>query len=672
MGAYESVEIEWITLGDGVRLAARIWMPESAQATPAPALLEYIPYRRRDFTRLRDEGIHARLAERGYVSVRVDMRGSGDSEGIMTDEYTEQEILDGVAVVEWLASQPWCDGNVGMFGKSWGAYSSLQVAARRPAALKAIMPVMGTDDRWLEDVHFYGGVLNKDNFWWGAMMQNLISRAPDPAIVGEERWRELWKQRLDAQGLWPATWLEHQTKDEMWIHGSVSADYNAVVTPCYFVGGWNDLYRDTPFRLAQHLKSPVKVLMGPWGHVYPHEAVPGPQIDFIGEMVAWFDHWLRGIDTGLMQEPKLRFWLQDTVAPSVSLDEQPGRWIEEPSWPSPNVASSQLWLGEGGSLRAARPEAEVVLRVCSPSDYGKAAGDMFSMATPGDRPADQRIDAGGALLFHTEPLDVAVDVVGQPSVELVVAVDKPSAFVSVSLIDEDEVGTQVLISRGFANLNHRQGPESAVPVVPGERMRITVPLVGVAQRIAPGHRLMLHVASTNWPGLWPSPERAALSVFLGESALHLPVRAVRSDPAPRVMLKPAPELESPRYSVTRPGSIYRGWETDIIGEVTRYRLAIQGGVLGPIGDIVLHETGTEMGSNYEMVHEIGDDPLSARSVITQDDYFRRDDWRTSSTSRVEMRATASHFILEAEMKCFDGDALFYEAEWRHEIERNGQ
>ena len=672
MTAYESVEIEWIPLKDGVRLAARIWMPAGAQETPMPALLEYIPYRRRDFTRLRDEGIHGRLAEQGYVSVRVDMRGSGDSEGVMVDEYTEQEILDGVAVIEWLSTQPWCNGNVGMFGKSWGAYSALQIAARRPPALKAIMPVMGTDDRWLEDVHFYGGVLNKDNFWWGAMMQNLISRAPDPAIVGEERWRELWKERLAAQKLWPATWLQHQTRDETWIHGSVSADYEAIDTPCYFVGGWNDLFRDTPFRLASHLKSPVKVLMGPWAHVYPHDAVPGPQIDFVGEMIAWFDHWLRGIDTGLMREPKLRFWLQDTVAPSASLDLQPGRWIEEQSWPSELIESQHYWLAEGGSLLGAQPEHESVLRVCSPADYGKASGDMFSMATAGDRPIDQRIDAGGALVFRGEVLESPVDVVGQPYVELLVAADKPSAFVSVSLIDEDQAGVQVLISRGFANLNHREGPELAVPVQPGERMRIRVPLVGVAQRIATGHRIMLHVASTNWPGLWPSPEVVTLSVMLGGSVLHLPVRAARTDPAPREMLTPIQDHEPPRYSVKRPGNIYRGWETDIVAEVTRYRLAIQGGVLGPIGDIVLHDTGTEMGSNYEMVHEIGNDPLSAKSVITQDDYFQREDWRTSSSSRVEMTATASHFILNAEIKCFDGDQLFYEAEWKHEIERNGQ
>ncbi|MEM9199870.1 MAG: CocE/NonD family hydrolase, partial [Pseudomonadota bacterium] len=214
----EVIETVWVPMPDGTRLAARLWLPEGARTRPVPAILEYIPYRRRDRTRLRDAALHPRFAEAGYAALRVDQRGSGDSEGVMLDEYTEQETQDGVDLIAWIAAQPWCDGSVGMFGKSWGAYNAFQVAARRPPALKAIAPVMGTDDRWLEDIHFYGGCLANDNFWWGAIMQFYNAFPPDPEIVGD-RWREIWKERLEAMTFWPAQWLAHQTRDAMWRRG---------------------------------------------------------------------------------------------------------------------------------------------------------------------------------------------------------------------------------------------------------------------------------------------------------------------------------------------------------------------------------------------------------------------------------------------------------------------
>ena len=211
----EVIETVWIPMPDGTKLAARLWLPDGARKAPVPCILEYIPYRRRDRTRMRDEAAHPLFAEAGYAAIRVDQRGCGDSEGVMLDEYADIETDDGVSVIEWIAAQDWCDGGVGMFGKSWGAYNSFQVAARRPPALKAIAPVMGTDDRWLEDIHVYGGVLASDNFWWGSIMQLYNAMPPDPVIVGD-RWREMWKERLEAMTYWPAQWLEHQTHDEMW------------------------------------------------------------------------------------------------------------------------------------------------------------------------------------------------------------------------------------------------------------------------------------------------------------------------------------------------------------------------------------------------------------------------------------------------------------------------
>lgn len=149
----------WIVLKDGTRLAARMWLPLSASQQPVPAILEYIPYRKRDGTRTRDEPMHGYFAGNGYAVLRVDMRGSGDSDGLMADEYLLQEQEDALEVIDWISRQTWCNGAVGMMGKSWGGFNCLQLAARRPPALKAIITVCSTDDRYNDDIHYKGGCL---------------------------------------------------------------------------------------------------------------------------------------------------------------------------------------------------------------------------------------------------------------------------------------------------------------------------------------------------------------------------------------------------------------------------------------------------------------------------------------------------------------------------------
>src|ERR1043165_28408 len=245
-----------------------MWMPEGAETAPVPAILEYLPYGKRDFTRQRDESMHPWFAANGYAAIRVDIRGGGDSDGVLHDEYLLQEQEDALEVIAWIAGQSWCTGDVGMMGKSWGAFNSLQVAARRPPQLKAIIAVMGTDDRFEEDVHYSGGCLLSDNLTWGAFMQVFNARPPDPKIVGA-CWRDMWLERLRAERFWPETWLQHQTRDRYWKHGSICTDHAAIACPVWVWGGWADGYRNTPLRLAAQLQVPHKVTIGPWAHLYP-------------------------------------------------------------------------------------------------------------------------------------------------------------------------------------------------------------------------------------------------------------------------------------------------------------------------------------------------------------------------------------------------------------------
>lgn len=664
----EVIETVWIAMPDGTRLAARLWLPDGARDTPVPAILEYIPYRRRDRTRLRDESMHPHFAEAGYAAIRVDMRGSGDSEGVMLDEYADIETQDGVDVIAWIAEQPWCDGNVGMFGKSWGAYNSFQVAAKNPPALKAIAPVMGTDDRWLEDIHFYGGVLANDNFWWGSIMQLYNAMPPDPEIVGE-RWRELWKQRLEAMTYWPAMWLEHQTHDAMWRRGSISENYADIKIPVYFFGGWADLFRDTPFRIAEHLPGPLKILIGPWAHLYPHEGIPGPKVDFIGELIRFWDHYLKDQDSGLMDEPRFRFWLQDSVRPAGTHKERPGRWVEETTWPSGNISEQTFWLNAGTLDN--NPQEGAGMSICSPQTFGSAGGDMCSFAIPGDMPGDCRIDAGGALCFRGAVLEAPLDILGQPKLRLSVKADKTQAFVAVLLIDEAPDGAQNLITRGFANLTHRNSDMAPEPVIPGKKMTVAVPLHGIGYRIAAGHRLMVQIASTYWSVLWPAPEPVTLTLAPGESALTLPVRQ-STDEKPRAL--PAPPKLSGKRPVTtiRDGSMQRSIKTDLTTGTHITRFFLDGGVFGPVGRLRLDDIGTELGDISDRIYQIHpDDPLSAKVTMDQESHFERGDWSVTIKTTAKMTATIDTFQLNASVECWDGETLFHTVQWDQQIPRSG-
>src|SRR5277367_1818242 len=181
-----------IPMPDGSTLAAKVWLPRDVEQRPVPAIIDYIPYRQRDGSVIADERTFPYFAGHGYASVRIDIRGTGDSDGLFEDEYVKQEQDDGVAAIEWIARQPWCTGSVGMIGISWGGFSALQVAARRPEALKAIITHCSTDDRYTDDAHYLGGAILDGMFGWGSTFFTLQAFPPDPAVVGT-RWRDIWK-----------------------------------------------------------------------------------------------------------------------------------------------------------------------------------------------------------------------------------------------------------------------------------------------------------------------------------------------------------------------------------------------------------------------------------------------------------------------------------------------
>jgi len=638
--AVREVEHVWIPLSDGCRLAARMWLPDDADSDPVPAIVEYIPYRKNDATASRDAPMHAYFAGHGYASVRVDMRGSGDSDGLLLDEYLPQEQDDGVEVIGWLAEQPWCTGAVGMIGKSWGGFNGLQIAARRPPPLKAIVTVCSTDDRYSDDVHYMGGCLL--GAWmlpWASVMLAYSARPPDPKIVGE-RWRETWRERMERTPPFIERWLAHQRRDAYWKHGSVCEDYGAIECAVYAVGGWADAYSDAIPRLLARLPGPRKGLIGPWGHLYPHDGVPGPAIGFLQECVRWWDQWLKGIDTGVMDEPMLRAWMQESVPPKTAYVERPGRWVAEESWPSPRI--------EVRTVSLVFPREEVR----GSQAAGLGGGDWCGFGHPGELPPDQRAEDGLSLCFTSEPLGERLEILGFPDVVLELAADRPTALVAVRLCDVAPDGASLLVTRNVLNLTHRNGHEAPAPLVPGERLAVTVRLHGIAHAFSLGHRIRVAVSPTYWPQAWPSPQPVTLTIFGGR--LELPVRPPRPGDDALSPFGP-PESAAPRaIEVVAPAAPGRRLSRDVGSG--RHELVVDQDFWGarrlPDG-LVYSERGRDTFAIVE------DDPLSASVRCEWRIDVGRGEWQTRIETASAMSADEEAFLVTNVLDAYEGNARVF-------------
>lgn len=656
------IENAWIPLSDGVRLAARIWLPEDAEAQPVPGILEYIPYRKRDFMAQRDALIHPYLAGHGYACLRVDLRGSGESDGVLTDEYLKLEQDDALEVIAWIAKQPWCTGAVGMMGNSWGGFNALQVGARRPPALKAIITSCSTDDRYADDVHYMGGCLLLDNLRWASIMFSHNARPPDPALVGEG-WRTRWLQRLEGSGLWLDTWLRHPRRDAYWKHGSVCEDFGAITCPVYAVGGWADAYTNAIPRLMRGLSAPRRGLIGQWAHRYPHMALPGPQVGFLQLAIQWWDRWLKDRETPISGEPLLRIWMQESVPPAHTYPERPGRWVAEAEWPSPRIKPLRLALTRGGLDATPGREAPLTLR--SPETVGLCAGRWCAHGTGPDLPTDQRGEDGGSLVFDTEPLAERLEILGAPVVDLELTVDRPVALVAARLSAVAPDGAATRVTYGVLNLTHRASHESPEPLVPGRRSRVRLQLNDVAQAFPPGHRIRLALSTAYWPTVWPAPEPVTLTVFAGISTLELPVRP--PDPADAA-LPPLPPPEAPpplRATVMEPARATRMNHHDVVGDVVTQE-AIQDSGLYRLDDIDL-TLRTVVTERYAMRP---DDPLSARAEVASVVQMRRGAWRVETRTRTELTSTREAFRVQATLEAFEGEARVFCRSWDTAVPRD--
>lgn len=498
-----------LRMRDGVELAATLYLPGPASSTtvdePQPCLLEALPYRKDDLTSSYAETYTRMCDEFGFAVCRVDLRGTGSSDGDATDEYPAVEQADLVEVIGWLAEQPWCNGSIGMFGTSYSGFNSLQVACERPAALKAVCAIYSSDDRWTDDVHYRGGALKwLDLVDYCHYMTPMTMLPPVPAVYGEG-WRKEWLRRLETQEPWVLRWLRERVDGDYWRHGSVrradGSGYERIEAAVMLVAGWADGYRNNSFRTVEALRHcgvPHRLLAGPWAHADPAGAMPGPRIDLDREMASWFDTWLRGGGSG--HEDRVDVFVRESTRPAPDLDLHAGFWSGGP-------ATTPVHHGLEG------PRTLDVSADTGTTAWIDCAGHL-----PWGQSGDQRTDDDRSMVWEW-PAD-QVTLVGHPVARLRVSATRPEASLSVKLCDVFPDGASALVTRGTLDLRHRAGLHGAPqPLVPGETYDVEVALDACAYRFAPGQRLRLSVAGADWPNTVAPPAPLELTVHDGELTL---------------------------------------------------------------------------------------------------------------------------------------------------------
>lgn len=551
-GAMPQLREASIALPDGARLAADLFMPADLEpGQRLPVLLEYLPYRK-DEGRARSVDLYHYFTRHGYVVARVDIRGTGRSTGrLIPHEYSDIELDDGEQVIAWLAEQPWSNGNVGMFGISWGGFNAIQMAVRAPPALKAFVAVMATEDLYQDDVHYMDGIFHMDSWMMSHDLYNALPGAPD--YVLDEAWL---RDRFTTE---PSvfTYVRQQRDGPFWDRASARDKYAQIKVPGFHIGGWYDGYRDSVPRMVQNVSAPVKGLVGPWDHFWPHDAWPGGSIEWRREAVRWFDQWLKGIDTGISAGPKLEVFMRGWHPPSADIATVPGHWLALDGWPPADQQQLPLFAATGGKL-ARMPGEPDVASLRYRSAVGVEAGGpvmWWGAVAPDQQGTDQH-----SLVFETAPLEAPLSILGLPMAQLRVSADAPRANWIARLSDVAPDGQVTLVTGAAFNGTHRNSARAPEALVPNTWFDLGIEMHFTSWTFPAGHRIRLAVNNAQWPMLWPTPYPMTTQLALGGPAgtrLELP-------------LAPAAVHPEPEFAEPQPGPALPGFATLDAGNVTGY------------------------------------------------------------------------------------------------------
>jgi putative CocE/NonD family hydrolase len=649
----------FVSMPDGVRLAATLFRPGGDE--PSAAILEALPYRKDDLTASYREEYHRLADEFGYLVCRLDVRGTGSSEGVARDEYTEEELEDLVRVIAWLASLEECTGAVGMYGTSWSGFNSLQVAMRRPRALKAICSIFASDDRYGDDVHYFGGApkqLDLVDFPTYMVASNALP--PVPRLAGDA-WRARWHERLESLEPWALTWLEHQTYDDYWKRGSLREDYRAVEAATMLVTGWADGYTNIALRGFTELACPKRLLAGPWTHTSPETSRLGPNLDLVPEMARWWDRWLRGIDNGVERDPPIVLFARRPTPPDPELAEHRGDWRFEPGWPLERSREETLELSASTANRAGDGPDQLAIR----GDVGWTAWISCAGELPWGQPQDQRPDEAASLVYDWPPVEQELEILGHPRALVRVASSVPVAYLSAKLCDVHPDGTSQLVTRGLLNLAHRESREDPSPLVPGEPVDVAIELEVTSWVFEPGHRIRLDLASADWPNAWPPPRAGSLVVDRERSRLVVPALAGPSSIERRPVFPPPRPGHHP---VRPPDGEAVTWriERDVTGRQTRAVVRYGGQTeADDVAPPMVERYGGTVGVSTE---DPGRAFVDAEAVYE----LRFSEARVQTASAVRIDSDADAYQVRIDLEAREGDEVVWSRRWERRITRNLQ
>jgi uncharacterized protein len=484
---YEVEEVRDVRIPTGepdCTLSADLYLP--AGAGPVPALVMVLPYRKDASVGIEQEPSLRWMAKHGYASVLVDFRGIGSSDGTMRPPLDPSEADDGVAAVEWAARQPWCNGNVGMWGLSYGAIMSMRTAARGPAPLKAIIPIMGWRDPERDFVHPHGsrGAYTPIPHWsTGTLGDQLLPPLHNYHDAEEQR---RWQQRLHNTEPWMIDFARHGPEHPVWRDRAL--DPSQIGVPSLCVAAWWDIFREGQIAAYERIPAPKQLLVGPWMHTMPHDS-PFDPIGFLAIARRWWDHWLRGVDNGVPDEPPVSLYVQGS---------DPG-WRAYESWP-PADGKLEMATDSDTTLTERKPGAskarhDVIADYQPDPTIGSLSGLWALIGQKFGLPLDQHDDDSRSICATSEPLTRDLVIAGRPEVTVGLAnlAVAPVRLV-VRLCHVDKEGRSTLIASG---------------VVVGSQRVVLCP---TAHRIPAGHRLRIAVSDSDFPRLWPLQDAPSLQI----------------------------------------------------------------------------------------------------------------------------------------------------------------
>ena len=653
MTPVRKIENEFIRLSDGCRIALALWIPEGP---PAPAIFNMSPYGKKDMNAAGDEALFGYFAQHGYAGIRADMRGNGESTGHLAGKGTQPEWDDVCEILAWIEGQPWCDGNIGMWGFSWGGIEAFYSSVfRRPPQLKAIVAGGFSTNKYKDGPYYMGGVLLRDTMGWLTSFLSMRSRPPDPAVVGLG-WKDEWVERIDRLEPIFDRFLTHQAYDAFWQRDAANEHIEKLSCPMLL---WSGLLEpgmtNSAVEIVARAQVPTRLIVGPWAHKRPYEGRPGPAIGFLQETVRWYDHWLRGIDRDVLAPPKARVWMGCDYPTTGYFTEAPGAWLSLKDGLSSASAPRAFFLGDG--VLDESPVRLAAKTHRSPQNLGTACGERMpylSFRPSVELPQDQRHDDALSLCFDTAPRHAPLKIMGRAALQLDLAVDQPLAFVCARLCDVPPDGTSCRIALGMLNLVFRDGFGQAVPVVPGATNRVTVPFDFASYIVQPGHRLRLALSNVYWPLCWPSPRPVTMTAYAGR--LDLPLlddAAVGPD-----WVFEAPETAPGLQSESLAPPFRRDWVERHLtsGETVA--------ALEESSHTRLARPNLAFSAHRRQRQVVADgDPLSARHEVAVDRAAARGTWAIATQTHAQMRATESAFHIGLSVRAQEGDRPVAEKTW---------